>query len=95
MKINELPSQQMAKILEHVAGHPHSYGFSIVEAMGISMGSVYVQLQKLEESGLIVSEKPDHSSGTRSGCRVTYTLSPKGHKVFKVVKYIWKVDLEE
>ena len=95
MKINELPSEQQARILEYITSHPNSHGFGIAGATQIPIGSVYVQLRKLEESGLIVSQKSNRLSGTQSDCRVTYTLTQKGRKVCEIVVQIWETDPKE
>jgi len=60
----------------------HSYGFDIMDATGLSSGTVYPTLRRMENAGLVHSRWEDRGAATREGRprRRMFELTPDGRQ---------------
>ena len=60
----------------------HAYGFDIMDATGLSSGTVYPTLRAMEKAGLVRSRWEDRRAATREGRprRRMFDLTPDGRQ---------------
>jgi DNA-binding PadR family transcriptional regulator len=51
----------------HAVASGHAFGFDIIDATGLTSGTVYPTLDRLEESGLLRSHWEDEAEAKRQG----------------------------
>ena len=89
----KIPTGQGAEILEDIGVSGKKYGYQIAKSAGISLGSIYTQLQRLGDSGFVSGEVESLPGGSpkRAIPRRYYKLTPLGEKVLKAIEDLKKI----
>ena len=77
-------TQSAALVIRALAGG-HAYGFDIMDATGLSSGTVYPTLRRLETGGLVRSSWEDRRAATREGRprRRMFELTGEGREAMR------------
>jgi PadR family transcriptional regulator PadR len=79
-------------VLHAVAGG-HAFGFEIIDATGLTSGTVYPTLERLEELGLLRSAWEDQHAARREGrpARRNFTVTAAGARALAAALKRYKV----
>lgn len=67
---------RLAAIIDHLANHPDSGGYDICKGAGLSSGSLYPELARLEQDGRVTSRWADGPEPRRR----LYRLAEEGNR---------------
>ncbi|HTI36475.1 MAG TPA: PadR family transcriptional regulator [Vicinamibacterales bacterium] len=71
-----------AAAILHAVGSGHCFGFDIIDTTGLTSGTVYPTLERLEEAGLLRSRWENADDAHRDGrpARRYFTLTARGRE---------------
>lgn len=77
----------------HAVASGHAFGFEIIEATGLTSGTVYPTLDRLEELGLLRSQWEDEQAARREGrpARRNFTVTQAGARALAASLARYKV----
>ena len=80
--MSEIRMNRSAALVIRALAAGHVYGFDIMDATGLSSGTVYPTLRRLEKASLASSSWEDRGAATREGRprRRMFELTPEGRR---------------